>query len=215
MYNKNKAGYIGFYRVNNPWACGGVWPLNQVALEVSDNDWIENKVWQHDGTLTGWTNSGVTVNATTGNPAPSLSVAATKYAYYSPTSESFLYRTFEFDVRISTGMVNFHFACTTAGQGPMLRLDTRAGKYCGIMFANSWTSFGGEPVAGAFQVTLAVNTWYKIRVEINRAARAEWWIDDIRRDSSPVLAVGKHIGINGDTVGSALFDNITMYNGVR
>lgn len=215
MYNKNKAGYIGFYRVNNPWNCGGIWPLNQVAIEASDYSWAEQYLWKHNGTLTGWTNNGVTVNAGSGNPAPSLSVTATKYAYYAPLTGSYLYKTIEWDVYITAGMVNLHFACDNTGKGPMLRLDTRAGKYCGLMWANSWTSYTGEPKAAPNQVTLATNTWHKIRVDINKAARAEWFIDYDRKDSAPVLLTGNNIAVNGDTAGAALFDNLIIHEGCR
>ena len=206
LYNKNKAGYIGFYRFNSPFACSGVWNLQQHHTEVIEKEWIDQTFYQNTGDLTGWTNNGATISS------GAISVNGTNYCYINPDTSrtSLLYTTIEFDVYVTGGVLAVFFGHSQTGRGPLIKLDTRVAKYSGLMFANAWGSYSAEPIAGP---QLLPNTWTKVQLCTNNSMRNSWYINNLFRDVQPVLFNGPYIGIHGFG-GGGLVDNIKVYNGI-
>lgn len=217
-YTKNPGGYIGFQRNAYPNAAGGIWNLQQHYIESTENNWINQYSYKNSGSYTGWWQvNSPSLNYGDGNPAiPSMQVASNQYAYTIPipNENNLLFKTIIFKLKILSGAVNFHFACRENGQGPSLRLDARSGKVCGLMYSDSWTSLGTEPnAADPGAITLAMNMWHTIAIELGNGSRATWYVDGLYCDIQPVLALGKYIGINAAGVGNILIDDITVYNG--
>jgi hypothetical protein len=177
---------------------------------------IGGQLAKFDGSsLTGWTNNGVTVNAVTGNAAPSLYANVNQYAYIAlPAVTSFANTTITFDVNITSNLslCNLFFAANASGMGTMLRLDARTGFPSGFMQPTTWTGWDNGPSGS----TLAANTWYNIKIQINSAGLATWYLNGaVQAPTAGVRLLGNYIGIHGDGAGTgAYFDNIIVYSGI-
>lgn len=211
--NKNKAGYIGFDRNADPFRGSGIWTLHMQHNEAVYNNWYNQNYYENTGSLTGWTNNGATISAS-GNPGNAISVTSTNYCTINPNTSltNLLYKTIEFDVKVTNGMLAVFFGHNAStGRGPLIKLDARGGGYhSGLMFANSWGSYTAEPISGP---QLIANTWYKVQISINNSMRATWYIDNVYRDIQPVLFNGQNIAIHGFG-GGGLVDNLKVYNGI-
>lgn len=172
---------------------------------------------KYDGSsLTGWTNSGVTVNAVTGNAAPSLYVNISQVAYIAPTTiTSFANTTITFDVNITSAasLCNLFFAANSGGMGTMLRLEGRTGTPSGFMTSTTWNFWEAGPSGGP---TLAASTWYNVKIQITPAGAATWYLNGaLQSSTASVRLLGNYIGIHGDGAGTgAYFDNIIVYSGI-
>jgi len=167
--------------------------------------------------LTGWTNSGpVTVNAVTGNAAPSLYANISQVAYIPlATVTSFANTTITFDVNItsSASLCNLFFAADATGMGTMLRLEGRTGSPSGFMYPTTWSGWDSGPSSGP---TLTASTWYNIKIQITSAGFATWYLNGtLQASTANVRLLGNYIGIHGDGAGTgAYFDNIIVYSGI-
>lgn len=172
---------------------------------------------RYDGSsLTGWTNSGVTVNAVTGNAAPSLYANISQYAYIAlPTVTSFANTTITFDVNLTSNLslCNLFFAANASGMGTMLRLEARTGSPSGFMPSINWNGWEAGPSGGP---TLAASTWYNVKIQITPAGAATWYLNGaLQSSTASVRLLGNYIGIHGDGAGTgAYFDNIIVYSGI-
>ena len=171
-------------------------------------------LFSSDGSsLTGWTNSSVTVNDSIGRPAPSFAVGgSTQYATINPGSIASLFnKTITFDVRIGT-IFNF-FLCNHTGVGHMLRLETRTGgtDKCGFASTSSFTSWSA-PQSG---IVLNSNTWYSIKIRINSSGSASYFVDGTAQQSGYTISNFNRIAIHGDGAGGTSYvDNIVVYDGL-
>jgi hypothetical protein len=172
---------------------------------------------KYDGSsLTGWTNNGVTVNAVTGNAAPSFYANISQNAYIAlPTVTSFANTTITFDVNITSNasICNLFFAANASGMGTMLRLEGRTGFPSGFMAPAGWNSWDAGPSGGP---TLAASTWYNVKIQITPAGAATWYLNGtLQSSTASVRLLGNYIGIHGDGAGTgAYFDNIIVYSGI-
>jgi hypothetical protein len=178
---------------------------------------IGGQLAKFDGSsLTGWTNNGVTVNAVTGNAAPSLYANISQNAYIAPaTITSFANTTITFDVNITSNasICNLFFAANASGMGTMLRLEGRTGFPSGFMAPAGWNSWDAGPSGGP---TLAASTWYNVKIQITPAGAATWYLNGtLQSSTASVRLLGNYIGIHGDGAGTgAYFDNIIVYSGI-
>ena len=198
--NKNKGGYIGYFRYSTPEIASGVWNLRQQQQESSSYEWIGQYIYKQNG-LTGWTNSGASQNNSFGvplaSPEPSIVVSAVgQYAYTLPTlptTDSLIYTTIVFWVWMpANNALAFHFAHSNTGQGPFLKLDTRTGFNTGLMYGTSWGVYGGEPISG---IRIPSSNWTKIAIRIPSTVNASWYVDGVYRDVEVILKNGNNIGI--------------------
>jgi hypothetical protein len=178
---------------------------------------IGGQLAKYDGSsLTGWTNNGVTVNAVTGNAAPSFYANISQNAYIAPaTITSFANTTITFDVNITStaSLCNLFFAANASGMGTMLRLEGRTGSPSGFMAPTNWNSWDAGPSSGP---TLAASTWYNVKIQITPAGAATWYLNGtLQSSTASVRLLGNYIGIHGDGAGTgAYFDNIIVYSGI-
>ena len=166
--------------------------------------------------LAGWTNSGVTVNAVTGNAAPSLYANISQVAYIPlATVTSFANTTITFDVNLTSNLslCNLFFAANASGMGTMLRLEGRTGSPSGFMASTTWFAWDQGPSSGP---TLAASTWYNVKIQITPAGAATWYLNGtLQSSTASVRLLGNYIGIHGDGAGTgAYFDNIVVYSGI-
>ena len=173
-----------------------------------------NTIWSSDGSsLTGWTVSGATVDATLGDPAPSFKATGGQYAYLAPVAglvgKSILAR-----VQVipgTTNLCNLFFGCNASGAGRMLRLEARAGQHSGIVTTTSWTAWGLPAGTG---VVVPSGSWMSIRIDIKSGPVADWYLDGVLKESNVSIAVnGDYIAISGDAGGvtGGNFDNLEIY----
>ena len=178
---------------------------------------LGGRLARYDGSsLSGWATLGVTVNAVTGNAAPSFYVNAGQYGYIAPTTiTSFANTTITFDVNITSAasLCNLFFAANSGGMGTMLRLEGRTGTPSGFMAPTNWNSWEAGPSGGP---TLAASTWYNIKIQINSVGFATWYLNGaLQSSTASVRLLGNYIGIHGDGAGTgAYFDNIIVYSGI-
>lgn len=169
-------------------------------------------IFQSDGSsLTGWTVNGATVDNVIGNPVSSLKAAGGQYAYID-LGTSFTSKKIKFDVYIIQGSVslcNFYFGVSSAGAGPMLRLEGRPETPSGFTTASSWSSWS-FPSSGTYYST---NTWHAIEITINSSSQASWSINGTPVDTNvSVSLLGNYFAIHGDAgvVSGGNYDNITI-----
>jgi hypothetical protein len=207
LRSKNKAGYIGYDRVNSPDVGSGIWNLNQHHTEVTDYSWSQQSLYtNYDGNLNGFTVSGATTSSN------AIYVPGNSYAYRDMISPftSILFKTMTFEVYISGGVCGVIVGSTAGGRGPLLKLDARGGSnYSGMMFQTSWTVRGDPPITG---VQLPANSWVPVRLEVNNAMRIDWSANN-KFDRQPILLSGPFITFFG-LGGGGYFRNIRVYNGV-
>jgi hypothetical protein len=172
-------------------------------------------IFQSDGSsLTGWTVNGATVDNVIGNPVSSLKAAGGQYAYRD-LGTSFISKKIKFDVYIIQGsfpLCNFFFGVSSAGAGPMLRLDGRTAGYpSGFTTASSWSSWN-SPSSGE---NYSTNTWHAIEITINSSSQASWSINGVPVETNvSVSLLGNYFAIHGDggVVPGGNYDNITIEN---
>lgn len=205
--NKNKANYIGYDRVNSPDIGSGIWSLNAHHTEVTDYSWSQQSLYRNtDGNLAGFTTSGATTSS------GAIYVPGESYAYANLISPftSVLFKTMTFEVYISGGVCGVLIGSSTAGRGPLLKLDARGGSnYSGMMFQTSYAVRGDPPITGP---QLPANSWVPVRLEVNNAMRIDWTVNN-RLDRQPILLSGPNITFLG-MGGGGYFRNIRVYNGV-
>ena len=168
-------------------------------------------------TLTGWTNSGVTIASTFGNPSPSFSVNGVSYATYNVTQIASFNSTRIFcDVYISStgslALTNLFFGCNSTGAGFYARFDARGGVNNPFIYTtNSWTSWNAPPSTSTHTIT--TNTWYTFVIKIDSSGNINLY------DSTGLLYYtyyaatfsGTYLAVNGQTAGVvSWFDNIKV-----
>jgi hypothetical protein len=217
--NKNRAGYIGYYRYSNPEIASGVWNLRQQQQEASNYEWYSQYLYKANG-LTGWTNSGASTSGS-GWTSGETSITVTSvgnYAYVSPLDsakdfDTLLYTTLVAYVNMpANNAMEIMFGHTTAGLGNSLKIDTRSGYYTGLMYHTDWATYGGEPING---IQIPANAWTKVAIRLTSAQIASWYIDDVFRDSSIVLKNGNYIGVRKFAGGNTCYvSGLTVYRGL-
>lgn len=172
-------------------------------------------LFSNDGSsLAGWTVSGATVDATLGNPAPSLKAYPTnQYAYIAPPGITDLIgKSIKFDCKLgtSTALANLFFGCNSSGAGRMLRLDMRNTNSCGIATTSGWTSWSA-PTGTTFTTD---SNWHTYRVDIKAGPVADVWKDGVKIITGASIAVnGTYIGLSGDAGSQGgNFDNLSIFN---
>lgn len=195
---------VGLYTLSEQYQAKGAdkWTSPPTALFTSDGS-----------ALTGWTNSGASVDSTTGNPSPSLKAIGGTYAYRD-LGQSFLGKTITLNMYIlNTGasfpLCNFYFGCNSSGQGNMLRLEGRAGNASGFATTTSWSSWNA-PGTGT---NYSVSTWHTVVISINSSSQASWSINGTPVQSNVSITLnGNFFGIHGDggSVHGGLYDNISI-----
>lgn len=179
------------------------------------NEFTETTVvFASDGSsLTGWTNLGITVDSTLGNPGPSYrSTGSTQYAYIVPGGiTTLLGKTIQLNMR-ATGanpLIGIYFGCNVTGAGQIFRLDCRAGNPSGFAACASWTSWSA-PSSGP---TLTVNTWYQIRIEITTGGTMSYFVDGSLVALGSFVNNGPYFGLQGDAGSGGNWDNIVIFDG--
>lgn len=216
FHNKNKAGYIGYFRYSTPEIASGVWNLKTQYNEASNSEWYSQTLFSSKEGITGWTTNGSSIltNNSIGYPsAPSIEIStAGDYGYISTGLPSLVYTTIVFEAYMPDNeALEFYFAHSNTGQGNTLKLDTRAGYYSGLMYHTTWTVYGGEPIQG---IELTPNVWNKVAIRIPSSADTSWYINGSYRDREVVLLNGVNIGVRkfaGN--GTCYVDNIRVYRG--
>lgn len=164
--------------------------------------------------LSGWTVSGVTVDASAGNgnPAPGFRAWPNgNYAYIQPAPAlSFTNgRKIRFDARLANtnALVNLFFANNASGVGFMLRLDSRTSNACGIATTSSWTTWAA-PSGTVFTTTDA--NWHTYEIQFKAGNTVDVLKDGVVVISGRSLVPnGNYIGMQGDAGGSGGYiDNI-------
>lgn len=173
-------------------------------------------LWSSDGSsLTGWTVSGVTVDSTLGNPAPSFRAYPTNtYAYIAPAGISDLIgKSIKFDCKLgsSTPLANLFFGCNSSGAGRMLRIEGRSGNNCGIATTTGWTSWSAP--ANTF-APVTDGAWHTYKIDIKAGPVVDVWLDNVKVLSNVSIALsGTYIGLSGDAGSSGgNFDNLSIFN---
>ena len=205
-------GRIGGRNVLGVDGYSGVWTPNEIA-DARRSVGSYAPVWVSDGSsLTGWTVSGATVDATLGDPAPSFKATGGKYAYIAPVV-GLIGKSITARVRVIPGTValcDLFFGCNASGAGRMLRLEARSGNPSGIATTTSWTAWGTPAATG---VVVPAGQWLSIRIDIKAGPVADWYLDGVLKQSNVSIAVnGDYIAISGDggTVTGGNFDNLQI-----
>lgn len=174
-------------------------------------------VFSSDGSsLTGWTNNGVTIDNTNGNPIPSFLVVPGKDAHI--TAGTVAGCSIQFDLffyNATSALCNFYFGCNSSGAGYVLRLDGRGtGQPSGITASVIFTTHA----PGAVAVNITTLVWHNIVVVINASGtQASWFLDGVLKQTvNLALGVqGPFIGMSGDNGSNgANFDNISVIQGL-
>ena len=194
--NKNKGGYIGYFRYSTPEIASGVWNLKQQQQESSNNEWYSQYIYKANG-VDGWANGGISTSSN-GVNASENSIAITsvgQYGYVAPlqNNDTMLYTTLVAWAYLPVNnAVALHFCHANNGQGPFLKIDTRPGYYTGLMYGTSWGVYGGEPIQG---INIPSANWTKIAIRIPSSADVSWFLDGTFRDNTVILKNGNNIGI--------------------
>lgn len=175
------------------------------------------KGWAWDQTLTGWTRSGsLTLDASNGNPAPSIAAGANAYAYRQvPGFASLAGRTIELDMYANAGtsLCNFYFGCNASGAGQYFRLECRTsgGDGSGIGTTASWSSWA-TPTSPLISGNYNAATWYAIKIVINAAGTAcDVYVGGVLAISGHSITLnGTYIGCHGDGGSGGKFDNFKI-----
>jgi len=170
-------------------------------------------LFSSDGSsLSGWTVSGATVDATLGDPEPSIKATGGKYAYIAPVA-GLIGKTIMARVRVipgTTKLCNFYFGCNASGAGSTLRLEARAGQHSYIAPTTSWTVWGGGAATG---IVVPAGQWLDVRIDIKAGPVADWYLGGIIKQSNVAITVnGDYIAVHGDgsTVTGGNFDNLQI-----
>jgi hypothetical protein len=164
--------------------------------------------------LTGWTNSGITIDSSIGNPINSFkSTGSSQYAYINPGSiTSFVGKTIQVDMRATAGtaLVGIYFGCNVSGAGQIFRLDCR-GSGSGFAACSSWTSWSAPGGAG-----YTAATWYTVKIQINSTATngMSYYINGTLVGTGTFVDNGPYFGLQGDGGSGGNWDNIYVYNGI-
>ena len=159
--------------------------------------------------LTGWTlgANACSINASIGNPAPSIAASGTNasYAFYN-LGQSFLNTTITFDVYVGS-LCNFYFACNSTGAGQMFRAEGR-GTGSGFASTSSWTNWNAPPGG----IRFVPGTWYSAKVVISSSGVASWYQNNVLQSQTYTIANnGTYFGLQGDGGGGiSYFDNILI-----
>jgi hypothetical protein len=177
-------------------------------------------VFLSDGSsLSGWTNSGITVSSGVGNPAPSFAgTGSSQYAYINPASLSSLVGYIILVDMYATGanpLVDLYFGCNSSGAGQMFRIDARPFPAHGNGFASTtfWTGVGAWSTPPSNNYTLSANTWYTIKIVINSTATngMSWYYNDILGGTGTFVNNGGYIAMQADGGSGGYWDNIKIY----
>jgi len=149
--------------------------LNQNGVSVSATNVF--LAMNTTGTIpTGWTNSGVTNNATAGNTGPCFQLTAATGMYGNAGINSFLNKVILFDIYITNMSCDpaIIFAANSSGAGTIFRLDGRGGgNYSGFATSSAWNTVSAPTGTNGLNYGSA-STWYSIRISINSAGVATW-----------------------------------------
>ena len=176
-----------------------------------------NLFFNDGSSLSGWTVSGATVDATIGNPAPSLKAYPTnQYAYIAPPGITDLIgKSIKFDCKLgtSTALANLFFGCNASGAGRMLRLDMRDSvNLPGVATTTSWTAWS----APSSTFAAIDSNWHTYQIDIKTGQVVDVWKDGVKVLSNiSIVLNGTYIGISGDGGSQGgNFDNISIFNTV-
>jgi len=164
--------------------------------------------------LSGWTNSGITISSGFGNPAPSFAgTGSSQYAYINPASLSSLVGYIILVDMYATGatpLIDFFFGCNSIGAGQMFRLEARGGTNGGFTTTTTWTSWG-TPLSGTY--ALSANTWYTIKIVITSTATngMSWYFNNVLGGTGTFVDSGGYIGLQADGGSGGYWDNIKIY----
>ena len=171
--------------------------------------------YANGNSLAGWTNSGITISTSVGNPVNSFaSTGGSQYAYISPAGiTSFVGKTIMVDMYATGGtpLVDFFFGCNSSGAGQHARLDTRGGgNWTGFASTASWTSWSA-PSSGSNPST---NVWHTFKIQINSTASngMSLYINNIFVVNKTFVDNGSYIGMQGDGGSGGNWDNIRVYD---
>lgn len=172
-------------------------------------------LYSSDGSTTsGWTaiGAGTSVDATIGNPSPSLKIVGGSALYRNIGSTSAT--SFKFDAR-TPQLCDFQFFCDAAGRGNFFRLETRAGEKTGINRSSGWNTFIAAPSGSASVSARLPNTWYTYEIIYDPTAHTvdvkENGVTILSGVSVPYPNNGNYIALCGDGLASASnFDNIVV-----
>lgn len=207
--NKNKGGYLGYFRYSTPEIASGVWNLKQQQQESSNFEWYAQHIFENDG-LTGWNNSGASIS-----PGGSIQVSAVGQVAYinpMPANQTMLYVTVVCEMYLpNNNAVALHFCNSSSGQGPFLKIETRDNFNSGLMYGTAFGAFGGEPIQG---IEVKANQWNKVAVRIPSSADASWYINGVYRDVEVILKNGNNIAIRKFAGTDMCFvRNVRVYRG--
>ena len=110
--NKNKGGYIGYFRYATPEYASGVWNLRQQQQESSNYEWEQQYVYKSNG-ISGWANGGISEDNSGYAGEKSIVVSSVgQYGYVNPMppDDTMLYVTLVFWVYMPVNnALAFHF----------------------------------------------------------------------------------------------------------
>lgn len=197
----------GMYRFNT--TIGAVEYYNGFTWVTSAN----GTLYFNDGsTLAGWTVSGASVNASVGNPPPSLQATSAQYAYVLPFGLTTLYNTtIMVNMQLIYGIcADFFFGCASNGAGYMLRLECRGGTPSGIATTTNWTSWG---IPSGPALSISTGVWYSVKIQITGSGATSFFLNGALQQTANLTLQGAYIGIQGDGAG-AYYDSIYIYSGI-
>jgi len=175
-------------------------------------------LWSTDGSsLSGWTNNGVSINASIGKPTPSFSTTTTNaYAYIQPAGiTTFVNKTIIVDMQTNASLMNFYFGCNSTGAGNMVRIETRGlGNYSGFATTGTWLSWS-PPYAGI--VSHQQGVWYRVKIQIfnTNPGGMTWYVDGVYAGTGTFIDNGGYIGLQHDGLGGTNYwDNIQIIDGI-
>ena len=210
-------GDLGFFAIYNR-------ALSQAELRQNYNTMCGRyglaplTLFTADGTsLAGWTNNGVSINNSVGNPGSSFSTTTPgAYAYIQPAGiTTFVNKTIIVDMQTNASLLDFFFGCNSSGAGNMVRIDTRGvGARSGFATTTSW-SVWAAPSEGIISHQQGV--WYRVKIQIfnTQPGGMTWYVDGIHAGTGQFVDNGGFIGLQHDGLsGTNYWDNIQIIDGI-
>lgn len=169
---------------------------------------------------TGWNAFTGTVDAVTGNPAPSLKFAPGQVGNITAGVVPGAVVQFDFYFyNATTPLFDFHFGCDAQGVGPVIRIDGRAASvsefYTGASFVDRSLTTPTAPVTQ----TISTLAWHTLKIIIaSDGLSAAWYLDGVLQATGvlPQGIRGPYISVDGDAgTNGANIDNITVVTGAN
>jgi hypothetical protein len=176
-------------------------------------------LYSNGNSLTGWTNSGVTVDGAVGNPASSFSIASTKYAYINAGVVNGSTIQFDFyGTSLSTQIFAVDFGCNSSGNGPRMRLDMRGNVFLSgfaINASGAFPSDGGVATAAVSILTPSLSTWHRIHIALaSDGLSASWYLDGVFQANGALAGgvLGGYLCFYSAGGAGIWIDNIAVYS---